>query len=223
MEQFTYEEMGMYEDPEGTQKLYAKTNYVLREARKAVLGRYGAEDEGALLERIKGGQVQEHPAYDHYLGALILEQTRLFVRADMLAQLGGKAADDAAPSVHLELKDRLEAGYAARLSEPVRMAQDALLLSFDTGLLMEVRYASADEYMLSWSWGDAELRIDTAPVHADCPTFPHHLHRDDGTVHADPVTQPGSDCWANLSRLLDVLLDNPLLEPAAPEQRVNGS
>lgn len=216
METDTREEMGMDEDPEGTQKLYAKTNYVLRESRKAMLARYEAADEAFLLEKIRRGEAQEHPAYDHYLGALIVEQTRQFVRADMLEQLGGKVPDDAAPSVHVELKDRLETNYADRLSEPVRLAQDALLLSFDTGLLMEVRYASADEYMLSWSWGDAELRIDTAPVHADCPTFPQHLHRDDGTVHADPVTQPGTDCWANLSRLLDVLLANPLLEPVAP-------
>lgn len=207
------------EDPEGLQKLYAKTNFVLREARKAALGQYQVEDETALLEKIKCGQLGEHPAYDHYLSALILEQTRQHVRDDMLAQLGG--GTDASgvrteTSVHLMLKEQLESHYADRLAEPVRLAQDALLLSFDSGLLMEVRYYSADEYMFDWYWGEAGLRIDTAPVHPECATFPQHLHGEDGTILADPVTVPGTDCWTNFASLLDVLLANPLLVPVTP-------
>lgn len=215
MEPDSGNEMNMQEDPESLQKLYAKTNFALRESRKEVLKRYEVEDEAALLERIKGAQVDEHPAYDDYLGALIVEQTRQHVRADMLAQLGGidAALADAPASLHLMLKEQIESHYGDRFSEPLRLAQNALILSFDTGLLMEVRYFSSDEYVVSWSWGEAELRIDTAPIHRECPTFPNHLHRDDGAVHADPVTQPGTDCWANFSRLLDVLLVNPLLDP----------
>ena len=206
-------EIETIEDPEGMQKLYAKTNYVLRESRKTVLKQYNAADEADLLEQIKDGKVDEHPAYEHYLSALILEQNRLHLRGEMIAQLGG--SEETPASVHLMLKEELETHYAARMAEPVRLAQDALILSFDTGLLMEVRYCSADEYMIGWSWGDAELHIDTAPVHPECPTFPHHLHGDDGTIRADSVTLPGTDCWTNFSRLLDALLVNPLLKPAA--------
>lgn len=219
----TDQAMDMHDDPENTQKLYARTNYVLRESRKAMLKRYEVENEAALLEKIRSGQVDEHPGYDHYLGALILEQTRLFVRADMLAQLGAASVDgDAQPSVHMVLKERLETQYAHRLAEPVRMAQDALILSFDSGLLMEVRYFSADEYMLSWSWGEAELRIDTAPTHPECATFPHHLHGEDGAVRADSFTRPGTDCLVNFFHLLDVLLVNPLLDPAVTAQAEAG-
>lgn len=199
------------EDPEGLQKLYAKTNYVLREARKAVLEQYQVEDEIALLEKIKGGQLEEHPAYAHYLSARIMEQMRQHVRGDMLAQLGG-GADAAQTSVHLLLKGQLEVQYADRLAEPVRLAPDALMLSFDNGLMMEVRYYSAEEYLFNWHWGEASLRIDTAPVHPECTTFPQHLHGADGMILADPVTVPGADCWTNFSNLLDVLLANPLLE-----------
>lgn len=216
MDQDKSSEMEIYEDPENMQKLYAKTNYMLRESRKAVLAQYDATDEASLLEQIKSGQVSEHPAYGHYLSALIMEQTRLHVRGDLLAQLGGADGADAPVSVHLMLKEQLEAHYAHRLSEPVRLAQDALILSFDSGLLMEVRYYSADEYLFSWSWGEAELGIDTAPTHPECPTFPHHLHGDEGVILADSVTLPGSDCWTNFSRLLDMLLINPLLKPATP-------
>lgn len=210
--------MEIYDDPENTLKLYAKTNYVLRESRKAIFKRYDVEDEAALLGKIKRGEVEEHPAYDQYLGALIMEQTRLFLRADMLVQSGSASQEEAPASVHLLLKEQLELQYAHRLAEPVRMAQDALLLSFDSGLLMEVRYFSRDEYMLSWSFGEAELRIDTAPTHQQCPSFPHHLHGDDGMLRTDMYTQPGTDCLTNFFRLLDVLLVNPLLEPAVPMQ-----
>lgn len=216
MDQNLSDNMAVVEDPEELQKVYAKTNYALRESRKALLKQYDAADEIALLDKIKDGQVEEHPAYEHYLGALIMEQTRLYVRNDLLAQFGGSSSGEVPVSVHLMLKDQLEAHYADRLSEPVRMAQDALILSFDSGLLMEVRYYSPDEYMFSWSWGEAEMRIDTAPVHPECDTFPHHLHGDDGTIHRDSVTLPGTDCWANFSQFLEILLVNPLLDPAKP-------
>jgi hypothetical protein len=199
--------------PEALQALYAKTAYLLRESRKTLLKNYGVEDEAALLDRIKCGDASEHPAYDHYLSALIMEQTRMQVRADMLAKFGGaRDAEETPISVHLLLQDMLEAHYAHRLAEPIRMAQDALLLSFDNGLMMEVRYFSSEEYALNWCWGEAELRIDTAPTHPDCATFPQHLHGEDGVVSADPVTRPGTECWVNFSRLLDLLLVNPLLE-----------
>lgn len=218
MDQNINDNAAIEDDPEGLQKIFAKTNYALRESRKAVLKQYDVADEAALLDQIKAGQVDEHRAYDHYLGALIMEQTRLYIRSDLLAQFSGKSSAEAPVSVHLMLKDKLEVHYGERLSEPVRMAQDALILSFDSGLLMEVRYYSPDEYMISWSWGEAELRIDTAPVHPECKTFPHHLHGDNGIVSADSVTLPGTDCWTNFSRLLDILLVNPLLNTASPEQ-----
>ncbi|GAB3550821.1 hypothetical protein GCM10027343_34390 [Noviherbaspirillum agri] len=215
MDQTLIDELEANEDPEGQQKLYAQINFVLRETRKEVLNRYGVDDEAALLEKIRSKAVEEHPAYNDYLGALIIEQTRQQVRGDMMARMGGTAGSaDRTESVHLMLKEKIEEQYAQRLSEPVRMVQDALIVVFDSGLLMEVRYYSAEEYMISWSWGEAEFCIDTAPVHPECATFPHHLHGDEGTIVADSVTLPGTDCWTNFSRLLDILLVDPLLDTA---------
>lgn len=54
--------------------------YELRENHNAVLGPYGAEDGAALLQRIQDGTVAEHPAYEHYLAARILADTRETVR-----------------------------------------------------------------------------------------------------------------------------------------------
>lgn len=54
--------------------------YELRENREAILKTYGVADEIALLERIYTGTVPEHPAYEHYLSARILHDTRETVR-----------------------------------------------------------------------------------------------------------------------------------------------
>lgn len=212
-ELFDDEESGM--DPVAMQSLYAKTLYRLRETRKALLNQYGVTEEAQLLAKIREGEVGEHPAYEHYLGALIMEQGRTQLREELLARLGGKA-DEGLPaiSLHLLLQERLEEAYGSRMSEPVRVAQDALLLSFDTGLMMEVRCFSSEEFSLHWSWGEAELRLDTAPMHAGLPGYPLHVHRDDGTIVAGPSGLRDADSWAALSRLIDILLVDPLLDGA---------
>jgi hypothetical protein len=194
-------------EADAMQSLYARTLYTLRESRKAMLAPYAVEDEAGLLEKIRRRDIAAHPAYEHYLGALIIGQARGAIRAELTQQ-----PDGAGPLVHALLGEQLEAHYAHRLSEPVRLAQDALLVFFDTGLIVEARYFSADEYAIAWCWGEAELRIDTAPVHPDCASFPQHLHDDGGQLRADTITQPGAPCWSNFSRLIDALLLDPLLE-----------
>lgn len=194
-------------DADAMQMVYARTLYTLRESRKAMLAPYAVADEASLLEKIRCRDIAAHPAYEHYLGALIIDQARGAIRAELTQQSGG-----AGTLVHAMLQEQVDAHYAHRLSEPVRLAQDALLVFFDTGLMVEARYFSADEYAIAWCWGEAELRIDTAPVDPDCASFPHHLHDDTGQLRADTVTRPGTPCWSNFSRLIDALLLDPLLE-----------
>lgn len=54
--------------------------YELRENRHAVLRQFDAADESALLLQIEAGTLDEHPAYEHYLAARILGDTREAVR-----------------------------------------------------------------------------------------------------------------------------------------------
>lgn len=61
----------------------AKLAFELRENRKLLLARHGAEDEADLAARIAAGQVAEHPAYEDYLGAGILEQARQAIREEL--------------------------------------------------------------------------------------------------------------------------------------------
>lgn len=55
--------------------------YELRESHKRILASYGVADEIALLEQIYTGKLAEHPAYEHYLSARVLSETRETVRA----------------------------------------------------------------------------------------------------------------------------------------------
>lgn len=57
--------------------------YDLREDRKLILAQYGADDEENLLALIESGDVEEHPAYEHYLGAKTLAHTREIIREQL--------------------------------------------------------------------------------------------------------------------------------------------
>jgi deferrochelatase/peroxidase EfeB len=65
----------------------AKLGYELRENRQAVLQFHEVADEAALLQKIQAGAVAEHPAYEHYLAARILADTRETVRATLAERL----------------------------------------------------------------------------------------------------------------------------------------
>ncbi|TDR81532.1 hypothetical protein [Paludibacterium purpuratum] len=57
--------------------------YELRENRKQLLLPYQVDDPAQLLDKIRQGEVAEHPAYEHYLGAVSLEASREALRAQL--------------------------------------------------------------------------------------------------------------------------------------------
>lgn len=115
-------------------------------------------------------------------------------------------------SLHLELQAQIEEHYADQLEGETQLKQDALIALFDNGLAVELRYLNPHEYSIQWAWGDAELRIDTAPLHQELSTFPNHLHDADAKLQADTLTVPGREPWDNVRHLIDRLLQDPILE-----------
>ncbi|OJZ20336.1 MAG: hypothetical protein BGP21_07790 [Thiobacillus sp. 65-29] len=65
----------------------SRLTYQLRENRKAILDGYGVADEATLLECIRTGSATEHPGYEHYLAARILDGTREAVRSALAERL----------------------------------------------------------------------------------------------------------------------------------------
>ncbi len=55
----------------------------LRESRAALLEHYDVDDEKSLLEKIRAGEVQEHPAYEAYLGARSIQTMREAIRKEL--------------------------------------------------------------------------------------------------------------------------------------------
>lgn len=114
--------------------------------------------------------------------------------------------------LHLDLKEKIDEHYADRLQAPVQLAQDALTLRLTNDVVIEVRFVSEQEYAVSWQWGDAQLKIDTAPLHPGLATFPNHLHDADDVLRDDPITQPGRSAWENVRDIIAALLADPLLQ-----------
>ncbi len=115
-------------------------------------------------------------------------------------------------TLHLELAARIDETYGERLESPTEVKLDALIVRLDNGVTLEARIAAPNAYAIAWAWGEAELRIDTAPVHKDLPTFPNHLHAADGSLHHDPLTRCSAAPWDNLRVVIDSVLHDPLLE-----------
>jgi len=113
-------------------------------------------------------------------------------------------------TLHATLADEIVSRFGEHLDGAPRIGQDALTLQFQNGLVLQARFASPEEYSIQWRFGEAELRIDTAPLHPGLSTFPHHLHDSQSRIRPDPFTIPGRSPWDNLRAVLDVILENPL-------------
>lgn len=111
----------------------------------------------------------------------------------------------------LDLSDRIVDEFGERLASAPRITHDALILDLDNGVSLEVRAASPSEYAFTWQASELTLRIDTAPMHPQLATFPHHLHDRHGSPCADPLTDPGRPLWENVHAVVARLLIEPSL------------
>ncbi|TGB35292.1 hypothetical protein [Burkholderia thailandensis] len=119
--------------------------------------------------------------------------------------------------LHIELKERIETDFDAACVESVTLRRDALDVRLANGVELTLRIANAREYAMDWRWGEAAMRIDTAPHHAlPGAARPNHLHTPDGRVLVDPVTEFGGEPWRNVRVLIERLAEAPLLGHELP-------
>lgn len=196
----------------------AKAIYELREQRGAILSRLAVDDEATLLERLGRGDLPEHPGYEQLLSASILHRTREALRqhlATSLSQYNGAEQNGAEGSrfdpTPFYLKPLVEDSCGSDIEGEISAMQDALLLKLRNGVAVELRVLSAEHYCFSWLWGEALMRIDTAPIPEDSGASKSHFHDADGHRLPDPITVPGDAPEENIRRLLGALIENPLL------------
>jgi len=114
--------------------------------------------------------------------------------------------------LHLQLKEQIAQHFAPHLNKETVLLQDALQLSLDNGVAVEIRYLDPAEYSIHWLCGEAAGRIDTAPLHPDLETFPNHFHDMEGNILKDRLTVHGAEPWSNVRTVLEALLENPLVD-----------
>ncbi|MBI3144725.1 MAG: hypothetical protein HYZ18_05535 [Pseudogulbenkiania sp.] len=109
------------------------------------------------------------------------------------------------------LRDFIIDDFGETLAGDITLFQDAIYLELLNGTQLEIKAASNEEYAFVWKYGDRVLRIDTAPLHPDLATFPHHLHDAAGMIRPDPLSHPGAPLRENVKQLLTALNCDPLL------------
>lgn len=71
-----------FDDAEHMQQL-SRLMFEFRISRDRLLQQYAVADTLSLLEKIRSGELAEHPAYDHYLSLRVLEEMYANVRAEL--------------------------------------------------------------------------------------------------------------------------------------------
>lgn len=160
-------------------EMLSRAIYELRESRKRVLAEAGHEDEAALLDAIREGGVAEHPGYELYLAARVMDQAR----EDARVALRPEPDERPAHCLHAALCDTLDQKFAEQLAGPVELLQDALRFTLEGGLEVTARFAADDAWSIEWRDGDALARIDTAPNTANEGRGTPHYHDAEGGLH----------------------------------------
>lgn len=192
-------------DPDTAQDVeqLSRAIYGLRESRKQVLAEAGCEDEAALLDGIRNGSIAEHPGYELYLAARVMDQAR----EDARMALRPQPDDRPAHCLHAALRESVQETFATRLAAPIQLMQDALRLGLDNGLELTARFAADDEWSVEWCRDDATARIDTAPDAANQGRVVAHLHDAAGNPRAQPPCDTTGAAEQVLCNIVGYLLE----------------
>ena len=206
-------------DLEDAMQIEAAARFIfdLRQASTSILSKYDVADIGSLHQAILKGDIPEHPGYEDYLSHKVLsqmievarEELRRFQRRDLAETPITNEA-----GIHLALKAKVDEAFPSDCIENTNILKDALVVKFASGVILECRIFSSQEYSFRWVWGDGEIGIDTGPNKLAGAGGGSHFHRMDGEVVSDKVTRIGDAPVENLFRLIRGIAEDPFLREA---------
>ncbi len=74
---------GMDFEDAGQMEQLSRLIFEFRMSRDNLLKQYALPDAAALLEKIRSGELPEHPTYEHYLSLKILDDMREAMRGEL--------------------------------------------------------------------------------------------------------------------------------------------
>lgn len=186
----------------------SKELYDARQLRKQLLTLAGCTCTEAMLQAISDGLLPEHPSWEAWLSATLLERHEHHLQARMDWRCRHPHAD-AEPegfddSTTLAGLLQLPEGF-----EPPQHLPDGVALQGPDGLEALVRWVSPQAWSVEWSLGGAHWRLDNAPIAHPGVGTGAHLHRPDGQIVDSPIAV--DDTMAPLQRIIDALARSPQL------------
>jgi hypothetical protein len=184
----------------------ARLMYELRSARDEVLTRLGAAEAEQALACIRNGDLPEHPPTSTTCRPASSPTSPPGARRSGRPHRG----EPGTMSMHLDLATRrtLRRTPGAPRGDQARRPHRPLPEWRQPGSPHRRPHA----YAIAWAWGEAELRIDTAPCTSSPPSPTTSTPPTAACTH-DPLTLPGAAPWDNLQRVITAILADPLLDP----------
>ena len=107
-------------------------------------------------------------------------------------------------TIHEKLVELLNNELAPFLEGEPQFLYDGIQAKLKSGPNLQIIYPTTEEYVFSWEQDGESLKIDTAPVHNDLPTFPNHFHSGD-VVEPDTVTNIKNSPEENLKKVIEFI------------------
>ena len=107
-------------------------------------------------------------------------------------------------SIHKNLVDSLNNELASFLEGEPQFLYDGVQVDLKSGTNLQIIYPNEKEYVFTWEKNGRNLKIDTAPLHKDLPTFPNHFHCGD-ELRADAVTSLKNSPRENLKKVIEYI------------------
>ncbi len=102
----------------------------------------------------------------------------------------------------IKIANDINTSFKGILKVPAEIKSDGLLLKFNDGSQLELRYPSKKKYSFNFLREGRLFVIDTAPIHDELETYPNHIHDFDGKLLKDDITDVNNDPIKNIESFL---------------------